>query len=43
MFSYFSRVVEPQEREIASAMTGGFLGLGITIGSAMSLVLVRAI
>lgn len=43
IFILVPTVVDPQEREIASAMIGGFLGLGITIGSAMSLALVKVI
>ncbi|XP_014296757.1 equilibrative nucleoside transporter 1 [Microplitis demolitor] len=36
-------VVEPQDKEVASTMMGAFLGLGITTGSALSLVLIKCL
>lgn len=36
-------VVESQEREIASAMMGAFLGVGLASGAALSLVIVKTI
>ena len=42
-FLFNSRTVNIQEREVASAMMGGFIGLGIAVGSALSLVLVKAL
>ncbi|XP_078036462.1 equilibrative nucleoside transporter 1 [Augochlora pura] len=36
-------VVESQEREIASAMMGAFLGLGLTSGATLSLVMVKTL
>ncbi|XP_063975282.1 equilibrative nucleoside transporter 2 [Diachasmimorpha longicaudata] len=36
-------VVDSHDKEIASAMMGAFLGLGISIGSALSLVLVKSL
>ncbi|XP_015117621.1 equilibrative nucleoside transporter 2 isoform X1 [Diachasma alloeum] len=36
-------VVDPHDKEIASAMMGAFLGLGISIGSALSLLLVKSL
>ncbi|XP_076672350.1 equilibrative nucleoside transporter 1 [Andrena cerasifolii] len=36
-------VVESQEREIASAMMGAFLGLGLIAGAALSLIMVKTL
>lgn len=36
-------VVDPQEREVASAMMGAFLGMGLTTGAALSLYMVKAL
>ncbi|XP_034934668.1 equilibrative nucleoside transporter 3 [Chelonus insularis] len=36
-------IVEPQDKEIASIMMGAFLGLGLTAGSALSLILVKVL
>ncbi|XP_033225226.1 equilibrative nucleoside transporter 1 [Belonocnema kinseyi] len=43
IFILVPTVVDPQEREVASAMMGGFLGLGISFGSAVSLGLVKVL
>lgn len=44
--SYIStshRVVDSQEKEIASAMMGAFLGIGLASGAALSLYMVKAL
>lgn len=35
------RVVEQHEKEIASAMLGAFLGMGVSVGSPISLLMVK--
>lgn len=36
-------MVNTQEKEIASAMMGAFLGIGLTTGAALSLYMVKAL
>ncbi|CAK9820988.1 Equilibrative nucleoside transporter 3 [Anthophora plagiata] len=40
-FILTSTVVESQEKEIASAMIGAFLGMGLTSGAALSLIMIK--
>jgi hypothetical protein len=37
------RVVENEEKEVASAMMGAFLGIGLASGAALSLYMVKAL
>lgn len=39
----FYRVVDSQEKEVASAMMGAFLGIGLASGAALSLYMVKAL
>lgn len=37
---FVCRLVEPHEREVASSMIAAFLGIGIAVGSSISLLMV---
>jgi len=39
----FFRVVDNEEKEVASAMMGAFLGIGLASGAALSLYMVKAL
>lgn len=39
----FHRIVDSQEKEVASAMMGAFLGIGLASGAPLSLYMVKAL
>lgn len=40
-FNFFDSVVEEHEKEMTSSMMAAFMGVGLTIGSAISFVLIQ--